>query len=244
MVAIPKLQLLYYKNVLDLTISSFFAKFNDDFSKTSSSRYVFSSDASRESLKKTFRTIIIDIIQEFTEPWTIENPSWMILIGGCYPKNNILLKYHNKKDYFPAKLETIIDKKPSIKWVLSEKDIDIDIELFNELFNEIFVELVNEKIQTKLNLKNVVCISHKHLDCYMLFKILKWIYGKSICSNVYETSGLSKINKLPLVAINDLLSRYIHNKQAVNKSKEFKQYALEVKQQLTALLNPSKIIKL
>lgn len=238
----PKLRLLYYKNVLDLAVARFFGEFNNDFSKTSASRYVFSSDASRESLKKTFKRIIIEVIEELDEPWSIESPSWLVLLGGCYPKNNIILKHRDSKDYFPAKLEKTLEMKPAVKWILAEKDIDIDLELFNEIFNEVFSELATKKIQLKPALKNVVCISHKSLDCYMLFKILKWIYGRSACSNVYEASGISKSN-LPLIAINDLLSKYIHNKQAMNKSREFKKCALEVKQQLAELLNPSKLVE-
>lgn len=241
-VASPKLRLLYYKNVLDLAIVRFFGEFNNDFSKTSSSRYVFSSDASRESLKKTFKRIIIEVIEELAEPWSIEAPSWLVLLGGCYPKNNIILKHLDPKDYFPAKLYKTLEMKPGIKWILAEKDIDVDLELFNEIFNEVFSEIATKKIHLKPSLKNVVCISHKSLDCYMLFKIIKWIYGRSACNNVYEASGISK-SKLPLIAINDLLSRYIHNKQEVNKSKEFKKCALEVKQQLVELLNPSKLVE-
>lgn len=241
MVASPRLRLLYYKNVLDLAVARFFGEFNDDFSKTSSSRYVFSSDASRESLKKTFKQIIVEVIEELVEPWSFESPSWLILLGGCYPKSNIILKHRDPKDYFPAKLEKLLEAMPSVKWILAEKDIDVDLELFNEIFNEIFNELAAKKIRLKSTLKNVVCISHKSLDCYMLFKILKWIYGRSACINLYETSSISK-RKLPLVAINDLLSKYIHNKQAMNKSREFKQCALEVKQQLEELLDPSKLV--
>lgn len=237
----PKLRLLYYKNVLDLALVKFFGEFNDEFSKTSASRYVFSSDASRESLKKTFKKIIAEVIEELAEPWSIESPSWLVLLGGCYPKSNIILEHRDARDYFPAKLEKLLETKPSIKWILTEKDIDVDLELFNELFNEIFNELATKKIRLKSTLKNVVCISHKSLDCYMLFKIFKWIYGRSACINLYETSSISK-RKLPLVAINDLLSKYIHNKQAMNKSREFKRCALEVKQQLEELLDPSKLI--
>lgn len=158
----------------------------------------------------------------------MEAPTWLILIGGCYPESNILLKHRDSSDYFPAKLEKLIKTRPSVKWILAEQDIDVDLELFNEIFSEIFTEFASKKISLKPSFRNVVCISHKSLDCYMLFKIIKWIYGKSVCSNVYETSGLSRAS-LPVVAVNDLLSRYIHNKQAVNRSSEFRKCALEVK---------------
>ncbi len=239
---VPKLRLLYFKNVLDLAVARFFGEFNDSFSKTHSSRYVFSSDASRESLKKTFKRIITEVIEELVVPWSIEAPTWLVLIGGCYPKSNILLKHRDPSDYFPAKLDKLIKTRPTVKWILAEQDIDVDLELFNEIFSEIFAELASKKISLKLNLGNVVCISHKSLDCYMLFKIIKWIYGKSSCCNVYETSGLSGAS-LPVVAVNDLLSRYIHNKQTVNKSSEFRKCALEVKQQLAEILDVSKLIE-
>lgn len=82
---------------------------------------------------------------------------------------------------------------------------------------------------------NVVAISHKNLDCYMMFKTIKWVYGNSNCINIWK-------EKMPnahecLVAINELISKNIKNKSKMNKSSLFKKYALEAKCYLDEVLS-------
>lgn len=75
---------------------------------------------------------------------------------------------------------------------------------------------------------NVHFIQHSKLDCYSMFKTIKAIYGKANCINVWKDK-MQDI-KLPLVAVNDLIDRYIHNKADLNKLPEFKIAIKEVKQ--------------
>ena len=63
-----------------------------------------------------------------------------------------------------------------------------------------------------------------------MFKTIKWAFGNSNCVNVWKTSMQNV--KPCLVAVNDLVSKYIANKTAMNKSKDFKAIALEVKSYL------------
>ena len=237
----PKINLLYYKNVLDLAMEKFFARFNSSFSKDRD-LYVFSSEITRVGMKKLLKDLVIETVENIVPSWKIDNPEYWFLIGGCFPKDSLVLKYRDKEDYFPAKLNALLGKKPDIRWVLAENDIKLDIDLLNTLFSEIFLEIALKKTKLKDSRPNVMLVSHKNLDCYMIFKIMKWIFGKTVCINVYERDRLSE-KKLPLVAINDLVSKYIHNKQLINKSKDFKQCALEVKQQVEELIRSSKLIK-
>lgn len=239
---IPKINLLYYKNVLDLVMETFFTEFNDFFTRSEEKTYVFSSSISRSGLKKILRDLILSTVKKVVLEAEDSCCSYWFLIGGCYPKNNLILKFRDPSGYFPAKLAKFIEEKPTIRWILIEKDIKLDFELLNELFSELFSELCTKKLKLEKQLSNVIFISHKNLDCYMVFKILKWIYGKTACVNVYKKNGLVD-KKLPLVAINDLVSRYIHNKQALNKSKDFKYCALEVKQQVEELFTSSKLVQ-
>lgn len=226
----PKLHLLYFKSILDICFIRFFNDFNESFLKINN-QYVFSSDPGKTKLKKIFKTYIIDEIRSFIKPYSILNPSYFLIIGACEPKNNILLT--SKTEYFPDKLYKLIDNKYSLKYILKEKDIKIDLVRFNSIFIDIFNELFLD--QHKLlkifgkDYKNIIFIQHKYLDCYSMFKIIKYIFGKSNCINVYKEKYIDI--KSPIIAINELIDKYTY-KQKICKSVEFKLYIEEIKQYL------------
>lgn len=82
--------------------------------------------------------------------------------------------------------------------------------------------------------KNVIFIKHQNLDCYSLFKTIKFIYGKSNCWNIHKEKFI--YDKSPIVAINDLIDKYIHNKQQLNKNSEFSKIVSEITDFLTERL--------
>ncbi len=234
---LPKINYIYYKNLLDLVFVRFFDDFNSSFSKAVNGAYVFSSNISRIALKDYFLKTIKKEIFKMSEPWTIANPNWTIIIGSCYPSKNIVLDYR-KDEYFPSKLTKFLKEHPSIRWIIKESGIDIDIELMNEVLWEIFVDFLSSKAKLGSEYKNVIFIVHDRLDCYTVFKILKWLYGKSSCVNLYEREKMSRMN-LPLVSINEVLSKYIHNKTKMNTSKELKVFSSELKQYVDSRISLS-----
>ena len=60
-----------------------------------------------------------------------------------------------------------------------------------------------------------------------MFKIIKSIYGKANCINLDKTMYSDK--KIPLVAVNDLIDKYVHNKTTLQKTQDFKNACEEVK---------------
>lgn len=61
-----------------------------------------------------------------------------------------------------------------------------------------------------------------------MFKLIKFIYGKSNCWNIHKEKFYNI--KSPIIAINELIDKYIHNKNKITKSNEFKYIIEEVKQ--------------
>lgn len=224
-----KIRFLYYKHLLDLVFIEFFEKFNGSFSRDCNGEYLFSSDISRTKLKNFFKKSLLEKIDSISKPWSSLEPSCLVLVGSCFPRDNIILKFRDEQEYFPVKLNTVLSEKPSLKWILRERGIKLDIQEINSILVALFDELLEKSTKHAGRFKNIMVVTHKHLDCYAIFKILKWMYGKSSSVNLYEEIGLASKN-LPLVALNDIASRYIHNKATMNKSTEFKQYAEELKQ--------------
>lgn len=230
MMTMPKFNLLYYKNILDLAFQLFFDQNNNKFKKQDDC-YILADAMSISQLQNAFRRHIATVIKQYAKPYSIEHPEYWLVIGACMPKDNMLLKCKNQQ-YFPAKLQKLIDAPWQIKWLLKEKDIKIDNIKFNEaciqLFNKCFK---NNAAVTKMLGKewsNVHFVQHSQLDCYSMFKTIKALYGRSNCTNVWKDKMQNV--KLPLVALNDLIDRYIHNKVDLNRLPQFKIAVQEVKQ--------------
>ena len=201
----------------------------EDFTKEDSS-YVLSKQLSKAELAKQLKVCISEAMRVFVVPASMSYDKF-IIIGSCYPKDNLLLE-HKKQSYIPHKIEMLMSKKPNIKWLLRENDIHIDIECINEICIGIFNEMFNKpKNILKLlgnDYTNVVFVSHNRLDCYMLFKAIKWIYGSSNCKNIWKDKLMSTY-KSNMIALNDVIHKYVHNKNELNKSRQLKEYANEVK---------------
>lgn len=230
------LNLIYYKNILDLVLEDFFDCYGNLFSKQDD-KYVLGLSMSKAKLKDVLKRLIEHKIDDVATELVGTNV--LLVIGSCYPKDNMLLSLKDDH-YFPKKLSVLIEKKRALKWVMAEPDIDIDIDLFNELCIDIFNDFFNRqesKRSSKAIKPKVVFVTHTNLDCYMMFKTIKWVYGNSNCKNVWKEMFINQRENF--IALNDLISKYVRNKNRINRSLEFKRYALEVKEYLNSKLNIS-----
>ena len=75
--------------------------------------------------------------------WNVFEPHYFLIIGACYPKQNLLLKYSNSS-YFPEKLKKLLSSELSLKYLVREKNVKIDLLKFNEIFVEIFVDFFKD----------------------------------------------------------------------------------------------------
>lgn len=232
----PKINLLYYKNILDNVLVYFFGDYNEQFSKIDG-EYVFCGDISKNKLRIYFRKLIIEELERFTTQFSVTNPNYYFIIGSCYPKNNILLDY-NTDNSIPAKIREKL-KDLDNKYILKERDIRLDMDIFNSIFEDIFNELFNhnklEKHIGKKKAKNIFFIKHASLDCYMFFKSVKMIYGNVNVVNIFkEKSDDMKCN---LYSFNELIDKYIHKKREILASHDMKYIINEIKQYMDRLMS-------
>ena len=226
----PKLNLIYYKNILDLAVLKFFEENNDSFVKQGQS-YVLGTAVGKRALTAFFKKQLAAVIKEIAKPYSVIQPNYWIVIGACMPKDNLLLSCSGSKN-LPNKLVKAINAPFQLKWLLKEHDIKIDLMKFNEagiqLFNTLFQSQKNVQRLLGKGWTNVFFVQHKNLDCYAMFKTIKALYGRSSCTNVWKDK-LQGV-KLPLVAVNDLIDRYVTDKAELNQKHEFKVAVKEVKQ--------------
>ena len=227
-----KLNLLYWKCLLDIVVEKMFNTFGSLFTKTSSGIYVFSGGWSEHKMHSLFESCLKEVMCEVISR-NCDRYDKFIVISSCWPKDNMLLSLKDSS-YFPKKLDLLIKTKPGVKYLLREKDICIDIESLNRMFIDAFNKMFNDRRYAERIAGNcsssIVFLSHSRLDCYALFKIVKHIYGSSNCVNIWK----EKMSKQTphLVAVNDLISKYIAKKTCMNRSQELKACAKEVKDYL------------
>lgn len=215
----PKFRLIYFKNLLDIALIKFFDEYNDKF-QNSNGIYIFSENWNTKKFATVLKKYIIEILQKHIVKYDRLKPIYYLIIGACMPKDNMLLQYKDLK-YFPQKLDKIIQSDLQLKYLLREKDIKIDSILLNNacvmLFNEFFcMKEVKHKNEI---FKNLIFVQHKNLDCYTTFKLIKYSFGRSNCINMYKE--LFKEARSPIIAINDLIDKYI-NKSCMNSSDQIK----------------------
>ena len=225
----PKIKLLYYKNLLDKCFARFFNDFNDDFIQQNGV-YVFNASWSVFHFKKIFREYLCDELRKYIKPNTIVGADYYFIIGSCVPKDNILLDIQS--GYFPEKLRKIIMSDYNIKYFLREKDIKIDLVFFNTMLEELFLQFFknHQKISQYVGNKytNLFFIQHARLDCLTMYKTIKHIYGRSNTENLHKT--LFKDDKTIIYSINEQIDKYVHDKSILNNMGEFHRIMKEVNQ--------------
>lgn len=234
-----KLRLIYYKDIVDMALKAFISQ-NKDFFTKSDGKYVFGKSGAQSKLKAEFEDGIVAAIRYLIESRIKSDNDKLVVIGSCFPPENMIMQFKDES-YFPKKLNDVMREKPYVKWTLKEYDIAVDMNAVNwqlsEIFNEMFAgdSRVYKSLKKYGVVKNdIICVAHKSLDSYAIFKVIKWIYGGSNCMNVHaEKLG----DYTPcLIDMNELASKYVHRKNEMNKSHFFKKCALEIKEYLAKKL--------
>ena len=225
----PKIKLLYYKNLLDNCFARYFKDFNDDFIQENGI-YVFNGSYSVFHLKKIFREYLCDELKKYVKPNSVVGADYSFIIGSCIPKDNILLDIQT--GYFPEKLKKIINSNYNIKYFLKEKDIKIDLVFFNTMLEDMFLEFFKDqwKIPWRVGdeYTNLFFIQHARLDCLTMYKTIKHLYGRSNTENLHKT--MFKDAKTVVYSINEQIDKYIHDKSILNSMGEFHRIMKEVNQ--------------
>ena len=213
-----------------MCLDRFIDEYADSFVKDGG-HYIMAKQPSQEALTR----YIVDFCGKETEKrvsrFDPEAPEFLFLLGGCEPKDNMLLEF--KSGYFPKKLEDLVNSEKCRKYFMKERDIDIDGLFFNKAADAAFDRLFKPGGAGFASRPgNVFALRHRRLDCYALFKIMKYLYGGKNCVNSWtEFPGKER-----LTAVNDLICRYVNNKTGMNRSSAFKSAVKEIKQYADELM--------
>ena len=224
----PRFNLLYFKNVLDVSFQAFVEGRQDCFARDSRGVYVFTGDAGRGALAAAFRKLAGRELASLLRPFDPLNPEYFFIIGGCDPAENILLAHKTKR--FPERLSRLVSSGRCGRYLLREKDVDVDMAAFDAAFAQVFDELFSSRKAFEKavgRFPNAFMIRHGRLGCYSMFKVLKYVLGAQSCVNLYAERLAGR--RECLVAVNDLIARY-SAKSELNSSPVFKRIVGEVRE--------------
>lgn len=197
--------LVRYDILLDVYVRHFFENITDNFSKTSSNKYICGSDLLGsqifgDNLEKF-------ILSKLNNTIDILNPNYYFIIGDCRPSKNIFLELDGKQ---------LNNKKA--KYYLNEKDIIIDNKSFNRRVDFVFNRLFKRKTDIP---SNIFAISHLNLSADLLKRFLKFIFGNINCQDI--DNNILCQNSRCIYNTNDHIDLSIKNKSRLNSMDKSKQ---------------------
>lgn len=228
---IPKINLIYYKNILDNVFARFFEDFNDSFSKIND-QYVFSGRISRTALKKKLTSYFIEELSPLVEDYDVLKPNFYFVIGSCFPCDNMLLSHVPENSRFLEKIRMFVTQHPNIKYAMKENDIRIDDEMFNCVFEDIFNKFFNDKKEIlkafgkkKTNLR---FIRYNNLDCYSTYRIVKDIFGKINIVNLHK-KNIDNMKDV-IRSLNEIIGSHVQKKKEICRSPELEMIRGEIRE--------------
>ena len=179
----PKIKLLYYKHILDLAFRDFFEDYGGSFVKDDSRAgcWVLAKPIAKSVLVKYFTDAVRRHILEHTEDWSPASPAYYFIIGSCVPKDNILLSLYSRD--FERRMQEFA--YGGCRYYLSENDIYVDLDRLNDVAMKVFDKAFSSR--KPFSRSNVFFIKHDRLDCRLMYKTIRSLYGKVNCVNLFKT---------------------------------------------------------
>jgi hypothetical protein len=227
---LPKINLLYFKNIIDNALTNFINDASEYFKKEND-LYILSKKIPRKRLLKIIESHIIEEIKKFVTKFNITEPNYYFIIGSCFPCDNILLKYETTEHKIPNNIHKLISTHKDIKYFLKERDISIDVEMFNYIFEEIFSKFFKTKNVIHYfgeDYKTLFFIRHEKLDCYSMYRIIKDLYGRINVINLHKKNKDKMTENI--VSINELIGKKIIHKKEICRSSDIEYIKNEIKQ--------------
>ena len=220
----PRINVLYFKNLIDRCFVRFFHEYSDSFVKQEDETYLFASPLTHSSLKQIFDWYFRDELTKYVVEYSESNPEFLFIIGSCIPSENFVLNFVNPNE----KLLKIINVTPDLRYFLKEDDISVDMRLFNDVFEEMFSGFMRKKPY-----RNVFFLRHNSLDCYFLFKTIKQIYG-SLVVNLHKKNNLG--DDRCIYSINEEIDKICNRKLEILKSNEILPIKEEIYRYIDSLI--------
>lgn len=207
----------------------FFDDYGDSFVRDGAGGYVFSAGMSEDSLTRYLRNAVKSEVLSLTRRFDRLSPEYTFIIGGCDPADNILFEYRSR--CFPGRLTSAVLSGRCGKYVIREKDVKIDSVMFNSSADAVFREMFSDRGRWIDFLGGgrlgVFAVTHSRLDCYAVFKALKYLYGGSNCVNVWKDE--MQREKPCVTAVNDLIDKYSAHMSKMNRSPAFRDAVEELR---------------
>ena len=232
----PTLNLVFFKHLADSTLYDYFT--SSEFTKEEDG-YALVDGRSETTLRNLLDEAFISHLLENVTPWSLENPNHYFIIGACLPKDNLLLDFQ-QGCMVSERTRKLIDAEYPLRYVFMEDDLKADPVMFNSLVESLFVRYFDHRRLLRRigkDYSNVHFIRHRRLDCYVMFKLMKYIYGRSNCLNLFLQKRMR--NNMVIRSVNEMIDSEI-DKRGLTGSIQLRTIANEVRQYLDFCLGISR----
>ena len=219
---VPRIRTIYFKQLLDMAFQRFLGDEDGSFTRLESegkTTYVYSGTKSRTALKKKFLLLTVDETFSIFSEFSLENPTYNFVLGGCVPRKNPFLRLFSGENPLPEKLRNVIFSGSDVRYYVPEKDIRVDPIFFNSVFEDVFLELFDRKKARKhlgKLFRNVFFVRHTYLDCWMAYNVLRMAYGRNFVENVVKSSRMR--TDVGLKSVNERIDVIVPGKMSFLKS--------------------------
>lgn len=223
----PKINLIYYKKILDACMSRFFDDYGSEFSRNSDGEYVFSGSLSESTMRSVFRKYVEEETGKYVVDFRESSPEFLFVLGSCFPGENVLLETEMRA----PKLRKLVKIIPDVTYFLKETDIRLDMRMMNSVFHHIFEKFMKERKKTW---ENVFFIKHRKIDSYVLYRFFKKRFG-SMVVNIKKKHGLGEDNVIK--SVNESMDRCCPFKDDYIERGVFEKIEDEVMQYVDSCIN-------
>jgi len=216
----PKVKLLKFGLVADLCVRRFFGEFGGSFSRLGGG-YVLAGAPSASEAARWFERAAKEEVMKAARPFDVLAPEYLLLLGDCDPRDNILLGRRGPR--FPARLDAFLGSPRCSKYLLRERDIDVDSAYLNSALDAAFVSAFRSPAWLGPGYGGFAAVAHRRLDGYSLSKVLSCVYGKANCEEAAPEAARC------LVSVNELVDAYAEGEAELNRSPELRRIVAEVR---------------
>ena len=228
----PRINLIFYKHLADHALYDYFS--NGKWTEEDG-RFVHIDNRTASSIREEIENLILEKLMSVVSPWDISNPSRYLVIGACRPSDNFLLDLQSGWMVKDNTMKLVKGKYP-VRYIFREREITDDLVKVNGMLEDIFVKYFDKANLLKRigqEYGNVMFIRHRRLDCYMMFKLIKYIFGAANCVNLFSKRGIR--NNRVILSVNEMIDNDL-DKRSIKGSIQLSMITKEVRQYLNECL--------
>lgn len=222
-----KVSLICFHEILNHIMVQFFSAYNDMF-RLVDGKYCLSESLSDSKLKNIVKTELRQLLKENLMPFDALDPHEYVIIDDCAIQDNAFNTVVDANS--SKKFKKLLSADYKLKFILKERDINLDLVQFNCVFSDVFSSFMKKTAVKRLlgeeYARNVMFLSHKNADFKLISAILTLHFGNSQC----EIMHIINQPKAAVVSLNSIVDNKVRLTRKLLRTDTFQKISAEILQ--------------